>query len=137
MPRVRWLRRLAPAALLVLLAAGPAAAHPLSQGTLDLTLVDGGVDVRARVTVEEASVTDLLVAQSAPGGGPAAMYDRHASYLAAHVHVAADGVALAPRVVRVDAPATAGGTSTAAADGGHAVYAIEYRSAVPGASAPA
>ena len=48
------------AAFLVLTAAAPANAHPLSQGALDVTVYPDKVMVRARVTVEEMTITCFL-----------------------------------------------------------------------------
>src|SRR5918993_5354491 len=55
------------ALLICLLAvARSAGAHPLSQGALDVTVHRDRVTVRARVTLEEVSVTNMLV-PPAPG----------------------------------------------------------------------
>ena len=85
-----------------------ARAHPLSQGALDVVVHPDRVAVRARVTIEEMAVTTMLTA--APGadltaGGSAKAYERHAQYLAEHLHISADGKPLAGRVVGVTEPA--------------------------------
>src|SRR4051812_23092619 len=87
-----------------------ASAHPLSQGTLEVVVRADRVDVRAHVTVEEASVTNMLAgadvapspssssSTSVPGSSPSAApapppaasaggYEQHARYLVAHLHV--------------------------------------------------
>ena len=94
-----------------------ASAHPLSQGTLEVVIHPDRVDVRAHVTVEEASVTNMLTdttpASSSPGStpapaAPANSYEQHARYLVAHLHVAADGKPLVGHVVGVTPPTEAG-----------------------------
>jgi hypothetical protein len=121
-------------------AAGPAGAHPLSQGALDVVVQPDRVDVRARVTFEEVAVTDMLTAapgetEAAAAEGAGALdraYARHAKYLAAHVHVLADGKPLAGSVARVVPPDTAGTTRPAGGssiDTEHVVYELEYRPA--------
>ena len=107
-----------------------ASAHPLSQGFLDVVVHADRVSIRARVTVEEVLVTDMLAGGTAPStdapvGG--SLFERHARYLAAHVHVAADGVPLVGRVVAADSPSTQPAELAAAApDQQHAVYQLEY-----------
>src|SRR3954454_8922207 len=77
-----------------------ASAHPLSQGTLEVVVRANRVDVRAHVTIEEASVTNMLAgpdvapspsssSSAAPGSSPSAApppaasaggYEQHARY---------------------------------------------------------
>ena len=102
------MRLLAWALLLVAFAPATAAAHPLSQGALEVTVRSDAVSVRARVTVEEVTVTNAATSpDAAPGPWAAAgtaPYEQHAAYLAAHLHVLADGVELAGGIVRVEPP---------------------------------
>ena len=115
--------------------AGAAHAHPLSQGALDVVVHPDRVDVRARVTMEEVAVTDMLTAPpedaagAAGGGGAAAILERHARYLAAHVHVSADGKPLLGGVVRVVDPAATrpGGQPAGAPDQETVEYELAYR----------
>jgi hydrogenase/urease accessory protein HupE len=120
--------------------AGIARAHPLSQGALEAVVHPDRVDVRARVTVEEVIITDLMttpLTPDQPGQGKPlidAMYARHAKYLSEHLHVAADGVALQGRVERMELPATRpAGEAMASPDREHATYQLTYRPA-PGAA---
>jgi hypothetical protein len=109
-------RRIARAVVIVLALFGCTArvsAHPLSQGALDIVAHPDRVEVRARVTVEEVIITDLMTTPLAPDpvGGTTKpsvneMYARHAKYLAQHVHVTADGVPLEGRVEAMNLPAT-------------------------------
>ncbi|HEY2586389.1 MAG TPA: HupE/UreJ family protein [Tepidisphaeraceae bacterium] len=96
------------ASLLLACLAHRAAAHPISQGSLDVTLHPDHVAVRARVTVEEVTVTNRL---TTPGATPdpfaamdSAAYEQHAAYLASHVQVIVNGQSLPGGVARVDPP---------------------------------
>lgn len=86
-------------------------AHPLSQGSLDVTVYPDRVSIRARVTVEEMTVTNRLTsADAAPGPFGAmesAAYEQHAAYLAQHIEVLADGKRLSGGVSTVDPPEAA------------------------------
>lgn len=100
--------------------------HPLSQGSLDVVIRPDHVDVRARLTIEEVSVTEMLTTTaSGPGAGSAgASHEQHARYFAEHLHVSADGHALTPTKARVISPepgAGGGGTSSE-----HITYLLEY-----------
>jgi hydrogenase/urease accessory protein HupE len=113
---------------------GSASAHPLSQGALEIVVHPDRVDVRARVTVEEVIITDLMTTPLAPDQpGQAkplidAMYARHAKYLSEHLHLSADGVALKGRVERMELPATRpAGEAMAAPDKEHATYFLTYQ----------
>ena len=123
-------------ALLTLSVGAPAAlAHPLSQGTLHVTVYPDVVMVRARVTAEEVMITNMLAglderptgSSAAKPGGMEGACRRHAEYLAQHIHVSADGRPLAGIVRSVQAP-----SSPAASDGDQAVYDLEFRVADPG-----
>jgi hydrogenase/urease accessory protein HupE len=138
--------------------ATPARAHPLSQGALDVTVHPDRVSVRARVTLEEVAVTNMLV-PAAPGetvepatslaaDAMAAAYAQHSRYLARHLHVSADGKPMAGTVLRVltqdaAAPAPGGAPAPPNAPAGHkaehVLYELEYRPAEspsPAAAAP-
>src|SRR5688572_28119665 len=104
-------------------------AHPLSQGSLDVVVRSDRVDVRARVTDEEVSVTNMLAADpaSSPAAGASdAAFQQHARYLAAHVRIVADGVQLVPKVVRVHPPR--GGAAATNPQEQRVSYELEYRS---------
>ena len=85
-----------------------AAAHPLSQGALDVVVRPDSVSVRARVTVEEVTVSNAATSpDAAPGPWAAtgtAPYEQHAAYLAARLRVVADGVELPGGIVSVAPP---------------------------------
>ncbi|MDB5320799.1 MAG: hypothetical protein JWN40_2430 [Phycisphaerales bacterium] len=104
-----------------------ARAHPLTQGSLDVVIRADRVDVRARVTLEEVSVTNMLATRDPlrppPSGASDEAFAEHAAYLAAHLRFTADGRPLTGRVVRVAPPET----GTAGAQGQRAIYELEYR----------
>src|SRR3954471_420957 len=92
-----------------------AQAHPLTQGSLDVVIAADRINVTARVTLEEVSVTNMLATRDPlrpPASGASdEAFAEHAEYLAKHLHFAADGRALVGRVVRVvqgDSAAAAG-----------------------------
>ena len=83
--------------------AASALAHPVAQGAMEIIAHRDRVEVRARVSVEEAFV------ESGLSSGPAeanteAIWPRHGEYLLKHLTVEADGVRLAGRLVRVTPP---------------------------------
>ncbi|MDB5291672.1 MAG: hypothetical protein JWL69_2913 [Phycisphaerales bacterium] len=119
------MRRILPALFLLLAASSIASAHPLSQGALDVTIHPDKVAVHARVTVEEVSITNSATTPGAPPGPWAAAglaaFEQHAAYLAAHLHVTADGHPLPGGVVKVQPP------DDAIPDlNQHAIYDLEY-----------
>ena len=86
----------------------PAWAHPLSQGSLDVVIHRDRVSIKARVTVEEVSVTNSATTPGALPGPWAATgtsaFEQHAAYLAQHLHVSVDGVPLPGGVAQVTPP---------------------------------
>jgi hydrogenase/urease accessory protein HupE len=110
--------------------ASPAMAHPLSQGSLDVLIRRDRVDVRARVTLEEVSVTNMLATRDPlrppPSGASAEAYEEHAQYLAAHLRLTADGRPLVARVVRV-LPPEAGAGKPVSMQAQRVTYELEYR----------
>lgn len=83
-------------------------AHPISQGSLDVTIHPDQVVIRARVTVEEVLVTNRV---TTPGATPdpfaamdSAAYEQHAAYLASHLRVTLDGKPLPGGVATVAPP---------------------------------
>jgi hypothetical protein len=114
-------RSIAFAVVLCLMVRVPTAdAHPLSQGSMDVTIHPDRIDVHARVTLEEVSVTNMLVAPDVSGASDKA-FEQHAKYLTAHLHFTADSEPLVGRVIDVIPPA-AGATGTTST----AVYDLEY-----------
>ena len=98
------------ACFLLLLTLTPAdvGAHPLSQGRLDVRVRPTEVTVRAKVSVEEMTVTNRLTSPDAAPGPFSAMdssaYEQHAAYIASHIRIFADGIRLPGGVVKVEPP---------------------------------
>jgi hydrogenase/urease accessory protein HupE len=83
-------------------------AHPLLQGALTVTIKPDQVSVVARLSEEEVAVTNAATTADSPPGPWAAsslvQYEQHAAYLAAHLHVLADGKELPGGIARVTPP---------------------------------
>ncbi len=110
---LRWL-------LLVLLLAAPAApAHPVAQGAMDVTVLAGVIEIRARVTNEEALVAAAFGGGADAGATLEEVWQRHGEYLLAHLQLKADGRALSGKVTRVTPPA-------ATAPEGRVTYDLSY-----------
>jgi hydrogenase/urease accessory protein HupE len=91
-----------------------AAAHPVSQGALDVVVFPERVSVTARVSMEE-----VLVAAAYGGRKNASaleMVRAHGDYLLAHLRIKTDGRPLAGRVVKIPEQS-----------GGQPIYQLEYR----------
>jgi hydrogenase/urease accessory protein HupE len=124
---------LLPACVLAILC-GSASAHPLSQGAMDITVHGDRVAVRAKVTLEEVLITDMLVPAGEDTPPEDAVrksfdktYARHSVYLSKHVHVLADGAELPGRVVRVVSSTTQPADLAASPpDKTHVEYELEY-----------
>lgn len=98
----RWRRARASLAaifLLWVLQAVPAAAHPVTQGAMELAVFPDRLAVRVTSSSEE-----VLVAAALGGpkqASPLESFRRHGDYLLAHLHVSADGHPVAGRLLSV------------------------------------
>ncbi len=110
-----WHRFLLLLALLCLPLA--ARAHPVAQGAMDVRVETDGVDVTVRASNEEAFVQAAFDTAAEPG--LEVLWKRHGDYLRQHIHVTADGVALAGHVVRIHPSDTPAATS-------HGEYFLRY-----------
>jgi hypothetical protein len=109
-----------------LFSAAVATAHPLSQGALNGIVYPDRIAISARITAEEVMVTDMIAGGDTPADGAGgSVYERHAAYLAKHIHIVADGVPLTGRVVSALPPSTQPTTRPLAPDKQHAVYELE------------
>lgn len=112
MPRVsalrRWGFRFGSSAFLLLffLPFWQAGAHPVAQGAMEIVAHSDRVEIRARVSVEEAFVAEGFT-KDAPAENTAAIWTRHGDYLLKHLFVDADGTRLAGRLVRIVPPRAA------------------------------
>jgi hypothetical protein len=113
------------ALILLALTVSSAIAHPLSQGVLDVVVNPDKITVRARVTTEEVQITNSSTAENplpAPWAATGAeAFERHADYLAAHLHFIVDGKPLTGRVLTVSQPEDTSNLKTSSA-----VYTLEY-----------
>jgi hypothetical protein len=80
-----------------------ALAHPVAQGAMEVTAHRDRIEVRARVSVEEAFVAEGF-SKSTAGGGIDAIWPRHGEYLLQHLHIEADGASLEGRMLHVTPP---------------------------------
>jgi hydrogenase/urease accessory protein HupE len=96
-------------ALLLLLGARAALAHPVAQGAMDIVIREDRLEVRARVANEQAFVAEAL-SSPAPGAGDGLeqLWASHGQYLLAHLHVHADGVAVPGELRGYTAPESTG-----------------------------
>ena len=92
--------------LLHLLCAAPAFAHPVAQGAMEVVVHSDRVQVRARVSVEEAFVAEGF-AKGPAAENTAAIWLRHGEYLRKHLFVSADGKMLAGQLTKTTPPETA------------------------------
>lgn len=84
----------------------PADAHPVAQGALEIRVLPGRVEARARVSVEEVFVASTF--STSPGSAAAGTLEEvwrsHGDYLLAHFRVFADGQPLVGQVLAVTPP---------------------------------
>ena len=90
------------------MAAFAAVAHPVAQGAMEVVIRRDGIEVRARVSTEEAFVAEAF------GGKTETktlddVWRRHGEYLRAHFHLTAGGIPLAGRVSEITPPGPADG----------------------------
>ena len=93
------------------LMAGCASAHPVAQGAMEIVVHLDRVDVRARVSVEQAFVAEGF-SKAAPAESTAAIWPRHGDYLLKHLFIDVDGTKLAGRVTKIT-PSTCGPITSA------------------------
>ena len=81
-------------------------AHPVAQGAMEIVVHSDRIEVRARVSVEEAFVAEGF-AKGAAAENTEAIWPRHGAYLLKHIFVEVDGTALTGRVVKITPPPAA------------------------------
>ncbi len=84
----------------------PLAAHPVAQGSMEVLIRPGKIEITARAANEQVFVADAFTAANRPDAedGLDAVWQRHGEYLLAHLRVEADGEPLAGRIVAVTPP---------------------------------
>lgn len=91
---------------LLSLIAGHAFAHPVAQGAMEIVVHPDRVEIRARVSVEQAFVAEGF-SKDAPAESTAAIWPRHGDYILKHLSVDVDGAKLAGRVIKITPPPAA------------------------------
>ncbi len=89
--------------LALLLFAARAFAHPVAQGAMDVIVHPDRVEIRARVSVEEAFVAEGF-GKDAPAANPDEIWQRHGEYLRQHIAVDADGSKLSGHLEKITPP---------------------------------
>jgi hydrogenase/urease accessory protein HupE len=94
--------------IVILLVSAFAAAHPLYQGRLDVTIYADHIGIIAHVTQEEVVATNTATTPGAPpgpwAGTGSSAYEQHAAYFASHLHVLADDKELPAGVANITQP---------------------------------
>jgi hypothetical protein len=94
-----------PCVLVVLqLTALAAMAHPVAQGAMEIVVGADSIDIRARVSNEEAFIAEAFGQKTDANTALDDVWRRHGEYLLAHVHLTADGTPLTGRVASIIAP---------------------------------
>ena len=93
-------------------------AHPVAQGAMEIVVHRDRVEVRARVSVEEAFIAEGF-GKGTAAESTEAIWPRHGEYLLKHVFVDVDGTKLAGRVLKITPPPAAFTTA-------HIGYDLEY-----------
>jgi hypothetical protein len=81
-----------------------AMAHPVAQGAMEIVVRADSIDIRARVSSEEAFVAEAFGGKANARTTLDDVWRRHGQYLLAHVHLIADGVPLAGQVAGIAPP---------------------------------
>ena len=87
-------------------AALAALAHPVAQGAMDISVRPDGLDIRARVSVEQAFVAAAFGEKAHAGATLDEVWRRHGEYLLAHLQLTADGLPLTGQVTALTPPAS-------------------------------
>ena len=89
--------------LALLLLAARAFAHPVAQGAMDVIAHPDRIQIRARVSVEEAFVAEGF-GKDAPAEDTDEIWPRHGAYVLRHLFVEADGIRLAGHLIETVPP---------------------------------
>lgn len=85
--------------LAIRMLAALAAAHPVAQGSMDITLQSEAIEIRARVSNEEAFIAEALGRNRTGSSALDQVWQRHGEYLLAHLHLSASGAPLTGKVL--------------------------------------
>src|SRR5436309_3179076 len=76
------------ASIILFLSASGGHAHPVAQGAIELTISEGKIELRARVSPEEVLVANMSAQSAAADLNE--VYERHGDYLLQHLRIFAD-----------------------------------------------
>jgi len=79
-------------------------AHPVAQGAMDIIIRADHIEVRARVSNEEAFVAEALDRNAQTDATLEGVWQRHGQYLLAHLQVSADGLSITGRLAEIMPP---------------------------------
>ena len=83
-----------------------ALAHPVAQGAMEISIRPDGLDLRARVSVEQAFVASAFGGKASAATTLDDLWRQHGEYLRAHLQLTADGLPLAGKVTACTPPAS-------------------------------
>ena len=79
-------------------------AHPVAQGAMDIIIRADQIEVRARVSNEEAFVAEAFDRNAQTDATLERVWQRHAQYLLAHLQLSADGLSITGRLAEITPP---------------------------------
>ena len=79
-------------------------AHPVAQGAIDIVVRADHIEVRARVSNEEAFVAEAFGGNGQTDATLERVWQRHGQYLLAHLHLTADGFSITGRLAEITPP---------------------------------
>jgi len=88
----------------LILSALNAWAHPVAQGAMDIVLWTDRIEVRARVSNEEAFVAEAFGEKSQENATLEKVWRQHGQYLLTHLHLSVDEIAVIGRVIEIVPP---------------------------------
>ncbi|MEY2494963.1 MAG: hypothetical protein QOJ45_1455 [Verrucomicrobiota bacterium] len=98
---IRWLPWLLGA---LILGASKMDAHPVAQGAIDLVVKADYIELRARVSNEEAFVAEAFGGNSETNATLEQVWQRHGQYLLIHFHLSVDNLSIPGRLGEITPP---------------------------------
>ena len=81
-----------------------ASAHPVAQGAMDIVLLPDHIELKARVSNEEAFVAEAFGEKNQDNATLEGVRERHGQYLLSHLRLSVDDVAVNGRIVEITPP---------------------------------
>ena len=81
-----------------------AQAHPVAQGAMDIIIRADHIEVRARVSNEEAFVAEAFDKNAQTDATLERVWQRHGQYLLAHLQLSADGLSITGWLAEITPP---------------------------------